>query len=209
MVIGGGIAGIQSALDLANAGLEVVLVEKLPSIGGHMIQLSETFPTLDCSQCILSPKMVEVSKNPKITLMTSSQVTSVSGFMGNFKVKVRTEAQYVDPEKCKICDDCTPVCPVVVPNEYDVGLNDRRAIFIPFAQAIPASYYLDPEACLGLNPVVCGKCADACEAEAINYDAKPTTTDDRCRRHCRGHGLRPLRHGQHGRIRPRQVPRCA
>ena len=159
MVIGGGIAGIQSALDLANAGLEVVLVEKLPSIGGHMIQLSETFPTLDCSQCILSPKMVEVSKNPKITLMTSSEVTSVSGFVGNFKVKVHTKAQYVDPEKCKICDDCTPVCPVVVPNEYDVGLNDRRAIFIPFAQAIPASYYLDPDACLGLNPVVCGKCA--------------------------------------------------
>ena len=122
MVIGGGIAGIQSALDLANAGLEVVLVEKLPTVGGHMIQLSETFPTLDCSQCILSPKMVEVSKNPKITLMTSSEVTSVSGFVGNFKVKVRTKAQYVDPEKCKICDDCTPVCPVVVPNEYDAGL---------------------------------------------------------------------------------------
>jgi heterodisulfide reductase subunit A len=177
LVIGGGIAGIQSALDLANAGFEVVLVEKLPTIGGHMIQLSETFPTLDCSQCILSPKMVEVSKHPKITLMTSSEVTSVSGFVGNFKVKVHTKAQYVDPEKCKICDDCTPVCPVVAPNEYDVGLSDRRAIFIPFAQAIPASYYLDPDTCLGLKPVVCGKCATVCEAEAINYDAKPKTTD--------------------------------
>ncbi len=177
MVIGGGIAGIQSALDLANAGLEVVLVEKLPTIGGHMIQLSETFPTLDCSQCILSPKMVEVSKHPKITLMINSEVKAVSGFVGNFKVKIHTKAQYVDPEKCKICDDCTHVCPVVVPNEYDVGLTGRRAIHIPFAQAIPASYYLDADACLGLNPVVCGKCKDACEAGAINYDVKPKTTE--------------------------------
>jgi heterodisulfide reductase subunit A2 len=177
MVIGGGIAGIQCALDLANAGLEVILVEKLPTIGGHMIQLSETFPTLDCSQCILSPKMVEVSKNKNITLMTSSEVTQVSGFVGNFKVKVRTKAQYVDPEKCKICDDCTGVCPVVVRNEYDAGLSDRRAIFIPFAQAIPASFYLDEDACLGLKPVVCGKCATVCEAEAIDYDAKPKTTE--------------------------------
>ena len=177
MVIGGGIAGIQSALDLANAGFEVVLVEKLPTIGGHMIQLSETFPTLDCSQCILSPKMVEVSKHPNITLMVSSEVKSVSGFVGNFKVKVHTKAQYVDPEKCKICDDCTPVCPVVVPNEYDAGLTGRRAIHIPFAQAIPASFTLDESMCLGLNPVVCGKCMDVCEAGAIDYDVKPKTTE--------------------------------
>ncbi len=177
LVAGGGIAGIQSALDLANSGFEVVLVEKLPTIGGHMIQLSETFPTLDCSQCILSPKMVEVSKHPNITLMVSSEVKSVSGFVGNFKVKIHTKAQYVDPEKCKICDDCTPVCPVVVPNEYDSGLTGRRAIHIPFAQAIPASFYLDESACLGLNPVVCGKCMDVCEAGAIDYDVKPKTTE--------------------------------
>ena len=177
LVVGGGIAGIQSALDLANAGFEVVLVEKLPTIGGHMIQLSETFPTLDCSQCILSPKMVEVSKHPNITLMVSSEVKQVSGFVGNFKVKIHTKAQYVDPEKCKICDDCTPVCPTVVPNEYDAGLTGRRAIHIPFAQAIPASFYLDESACLGLNPVVCGKCMDVCEAGAIDYDVKPKTTE--------------------------------
>ncbi len=177
LVVGGGIAGIQSALDLANAGFEVVLVEKLPTIGGHMIQLSETFPTLDCSQCILSPKMVEVSKHPNITLMVSSEVKSVSGFVGNFKVKIHSKAQYVDPEKCKICDDCTPVCPTVVPNEYDAGLTGRRAIHIPFAQAIPASFYLDADACLGLNPVVCGKCMDVCEAGAIDYDVKPKTTE--------------------------------
>jgi heterodisulfide reductase subunit A2 len=177
LVVGGGIAGIQSALDLANAGFQVVLVEKLPTIGGHMIQLSETFPTLDCSQCILSPKMVEVSKHPNITLMVSSEVKSVSGFVGNFKVKVHTKAQYVDPEKCKICDDCAAVCPVVVPNEYDSGLTGRRAIHIPFAQAIPASFNLDASACLGLNPVVCGKCMDVCEAGAIDYDVKPKTTE--------------------------------
>ena len=177
MVIGGGIAGIQASLDLANSGFEVTLVEKLPTIGGHMIQLSETFPTLDCSQCILSPKMVEVSKNPKINLMTESTVTSISGFVGNFKVRVTSKAQFVDPEKCKICDDCAVVCPVVAPNEYDVGLTGRRAIYMPFAQAIPASYTLDAEACLGLNPVVCGKCKKACEAGAINYDMKPKTAD--------------------------------
>ncbi len=177
LVVGGGIAGIQSALDMANAGIKVTLVEKLPTVGGHMIQLSETFPTLDCSQCILSPKMVEVSKHPNITLMTSSEVQSVSGFVGNFKVKVKTKAQYVDPEQCKICDDCSSVCPVVVPNEYDTGLTQRRAIFIPFAQAIPASFNLDEDSCLGLNPVVCGKCQDVCEAGAIDYDAKPKITE--------------------------------
>ena len=177
LVVGGGIAGIQSALDLANSGFEVVLVEKLPTIGGHMIQLSETFPTLDCSQCILSPKMVEVSKHPNITLMVNSEVKAVSGFVGNFKAKIYTKAEYVDAEKCKICDDCSQVCPTVVPNEYDAGLTGRRAIHIPFAQAIPASFYLDADACLGLNPVVCGKCMDVCEAGAINYDVKPKTTE--------------------------------
>ncbi len=178
MVIGGGIAGIQASLDLANAGLDVVLVEKQPTLGGHMLQLSETFPTLDCSQCILSPKMVEVSKNKKIKLLTDAEVTEVSGFVGNFKVKVKQKAQYVDPELCKLCDDCTHVCPVVVPNEYDQGLTGRRAIFIPYAQAIPASFNLDEKSCLGLNPVVCGKCADVCEAQAINYDVKPKTYEE-------------------------------
>ncbi len=173
VVIGAGIAGIQCALDLANAGIDVVLVEKQATIGGHMLQLSETFPTLDCAQCILSPKMVEVSKHPKITLMVQSEVTAISGFVGNFKVKVHQKAQYVDPELCKLCDDCTPVCPIVTGNEYESGLTGRRAIHIPFAQAIPASFYLDETACLGLKPVVCGKCQDACTYGAIDYDAKP------------------------------------
>ncbi|CAA6606201.1 CoB--CoM heterodisulfide reductase iron-sulfur subunit A 2 [Rhodospirillaceae bacterium LM-1] len=173
MVIGGGVAGIQAALDLANAGLQVVLVEKSPTLGGNMIKLSETFPTLDCSQCILSPKMVEVSKNKNIKLLTQAEVQDVSGFVGNFKVKVRQKAIFVDPELCKICDDCSKVCPTVVKNEYDENLTARRAIFIPFAQAIPATYTLDESSCLGLNPVVCGKCADVCEVGAINYDMRP------------------------------------
>ncbi len=175
LVIGGGIAGIQASLDLANAGLEVVLVEKQATLGGHMIQLSETFPTLDCSQCILSPKMVEVSRHPKIKLMTYSEVQEVSGYVGNFKAKIRKKPTFVDPEKCKICDDCSKVCPVVVPNQYDLNLTARRAIHIPYAQAIPASYTLDESACLGLNPVVCGKCKDACEAGAIDYDMRAQT----------------------------------
>ncbi|MEI6413504.1 MAG: CoB--CoM heterodisulfide reductase iron-sulfur subunit A family protein [Pseudomonadota bacterium] len=175
LVVGAGIAGIQAALDLANAGFEVVLVEKQATIGGHMLQLSETFPTLDCSQCILSPKMVEVSRHPKITLMTSSELQEVTGYVGNFRAKILRKAAYVDPDKCKICDDCTTVCPVVVPNQYDGNLTARRAIYIPFAQAIPASYTLDEDSCLGLNPVVCGKCKDVCEADAIDYDRQPAT----------------------------------
>jgi heterodisulfide reductase subunit A len=173
LVIGGGIAGIQAALDIANAGIKVILVEKLATIGGHMLQLSETFPTLDCSQCILSPKMVDVSRHENIELMTYSEVQEVSGSVGNFQVKIKQKPTFIDPELCKICDDCAQVCPVVVPNEHDLGLTARRAIHIPFAQAIPASYTLDENACLGLNPVRCGKCKDACDVGAINYDMRP------------------------------------
>jgi heterodisulfide reductase subunit A len=178
LVIGGGIAGIQAALDMANSGYEVVLVERSPSIGGHMIQLSETFPTLDCSQCILTPKMVEVSKHPKIKLLTYSEVQEVSGYVGNFNVKILKKPTYVDPEKCTLCDECTKVCPVVAPNEFDLGLTGRRAIYIPFPQAIPATYTLDIKNCPGLLPIACGKCADVCEPEAIDYDMKPEVIEE-------------------------------
>lgn len=178
LVIGGGIAGIQSALDLANSGYEVVLVERSPSIGGHMIQLSETFPTLDCSQCILTPKMVEVSKHPKIKLLTYSEVQDVSGYVGNFKVKILKKPTYVDPDKCTLCDECTQVCPVVVPNEFDVELTGRRAVYIPFPQAIPATYTLDIKACPGLLPIACGKCADVCKPKAIDYDMQPEILEE-------------------------------
>ncbi len=179
LVIGGGISGIQSALDLAGAGYKVILVERSPSIGGHMSQLSETFPTLDCSQCILTPKMVEVSRHPNIKLMTYSEVQEVTGYVGNFKVKILKKPTYVDPAKCNLCDECTKVCPIVVPNEFDVGLTGRRAIYIPFPQAIPASYTLDDKNCPDpFTTIACGKCADVCKVKAINYDMKPEIIEE-------------------------------
>ena len=178
LVIGGGIAGIQAALDIADAGYEVMLVEKKPSIGGHMIQLSETFPTLDCSQCILTPKMVQASKSENINLMINSEVEEVDGYIGNFNVKIKQKAQLVDPDKCNMCDDCTDICPVLVPDEHEEGLAWRKAIYVPFPQAIPATYSIDEDNCLGLDPIACGKCKDVCEAEAINYDAKPKIIEE-------------------------------
>ncbi|HDM23350.1 disulfide reductase [archaeon] len=172
LVIGGGIAGIQAALDIANAGIPVILVEKSPTIGGHMAQLSETFPTLDCSQCILTPKMVEVARHPLIKLYTCSEVIEVSGYVGNFRVKILKRPRYVDEYKCTMCGDCADVCPVLVLNEFDRGLSLRKAIYIPFPQAVPAAYVIDPESCLGFNPIKCGKCKDVCEQEAIDFDMK-------------------------------------
>ena len=173
MVVGGGIAGIQAALDIADGGHEVILVEREPSIGGHMSQLSETFPTLDCSQCILTPKMVEVSHHPNITLYTYSEVEEVSGTVGDFSVRVKKKPRYVDPDLCNGCGDCSAACPVTVPNEFDMGLRIRKAIDIPFPQAVPAIYTLDEYSCLGLFPLACVRCREACVPNAINYDMKP------------------------------------
>ncbi|MEO0225554.1 MAG: NAD(P)-binding protein [candidate division WOR-3 bacterium] len=143
LVIGGGIAGIQAALDIANGGYETILVEKAPSIGGHMAQLSETFPTLDCSQCILTPKMSEVKQHPKIKLLTYSEIVETSGYIGNFKVKVKRKSSYVDETKCNGCADCSLVCPVEVKSEFDAGLGQRRAIYRPFPQAVPSIFTID------------------------------------------------------------------
>jgi heterodisulfide reductase subunit A len=177
LVIGGGISGIQSALDLANAGHKVILVERNPSIGGHMAQLSETFPTLDCSQCILTPKMVEISHHPNVTLMTYSEVEQIEGHVGDFKVRIRQKPRYVEADKCTGCGDCVDVCPSYVPHEFERGLVWRKAIYIPFPQAVPNVYCLDASHCLGLNPLACAKCAEACDAEAINYDMQPEIID--------------------------------
>ncbi len=177
LVIGAGISGMQAALDIANGGYEVYLVEKEPAIGGHMAQLSETFPTLDCSQCIMTPRMVEVGQHPNIHLLTLSEVTAVEGEVGRFRVRIRKRPRYVIEDRCTACGDCAAVCPVVVPNEFDRGLAARHAIYIPSPQAVPAVYYLDPETCLGLFPLSCGKCAEACEAEAIDYDMQPETVE--------------------------------
>ncbi len=172
MVIGGGISGIQTALDIADHGYEVLLVEKDPSIGGHMIQLSETFPTLDCSQCIMTPKMVEASRHPKIKIMTYHEVESISGFVGNFNVRIKKKPRYVDEDLCTMCSDCEEVCPQVVQDEFNMGLSYRKAIYLPFPQAIPGTYTLDIDSCLGMWPVRCGRCKDVCEPNAIDYDQK-------------------------------------
>lgn len=171
-VIGGGIAGIQASLDLAEAGFRVYLVDRSPTIGGHMAQLSETFPTLDCSQCILTPKMVEVKHHPNIELYTYTEVQGISGSPGNFKLKLLRKPRYVLEGDCTACDDCVEVCPVAQPDEFNRGLTSRKAIYIPFPQAVPSVYTLDKEACLGLDPLVCGKCQEACEPDAINFDMK-------------------------------------
>jgi heterodisulfide reductase subunit A len=187
LVIGAGIGGMQAALDIADSGYEVFLVEKDPSIGGHMAQLSETFPTLDCSQCILTPRTVEVGQHPNIRLLTLSEVVAVergenADFRtgtdgGHFRVRILRHPRYVIEEKCTACGDCAKVCPVVVPNEFDRGLAARRAIYMPHPQAVPAVYRLDPNACLGLFPLACGKCGEACERQAIDYDMAPETVE--------------------------------
>ncbi len=171
LVIGGGIAGIQAALDIANSGYEVILVEKQPSVGGHMAQLSETFPTLDCSQCILTPKMVEVSKHPRITLRTYAEVEEVSGYVGNFKVKIRQKAAYVDREKCTGCGVCIEKCPSrKTPNEFERGLTTRPAIYVPFPQAVPNKPVIDREACIFFQKEKCRVCEKHCPVGAIDYE---------------------------------------
>ncbi len=156
LVVGGGIAGIQAALDIANGEKRVYLVEREPSIGGHMIQLDRTFPTLDCSECILTPKMTDVGHHPFIELMTSSEVEEVSGYIGNFKVKVRKKSRYVDVNKCNTCGECAKVCPVEVPDEFEMGLHIRKAAYLPLPQAVPSAFAIDKR---GTSP-----CRIACPA---------------------------------------------
>ena len=168
LVIGGGVAGIQAALDLADAGHQVYLVEKEPSIGGNMAHLDKTFPTMDCSICVLGPKMMDVGRHPRIELMTYSEVEQISGYVGNFKVRVRKKARYVDETVCNSCGRCAEVCPVVVPDSFQQGFTSRKAAYIPLPQAVPSSYLIDMEHCLGNNPVACDKCLDVCEEHCID-----------------------------------------
>ncbi len=149
LVIGGGIAGIQTALDIADAGYEVDIVEKSPTIGGKMAQLDKTFPTLDCAACILTPKMVEAAQNEKIKLFTYSEVEKVKGFVGNFDVTIRKKARSVNEDLCTGCGVCTEKCPSRKgKNEFNLGLNTRGAIYIPFAQAIPNVPVIDRTQCI-------------------------------------------------------------
>jgi heterodisulfide reductase subunit A len=173
LVVGGGIAGIQAALDIANGGHEVVLVERSPSIGGHMSQLSETFPTLDCSQCILTPRMVDVAVHPKIKLYTYAEVDEVDGFIGNFEVKVRKKARSVDMKKCNGCGTCWTKCPAKkIPSEFDAGLGMRTAIYVPFPQAVPNKPVIDRENCIFFKKGKCGTCKKNCPTGAIDYEAQ-------------------------------------
>jgi len=170
LIIGGGVAGIQSALDLADQDYQVYLVEKEPSIGGKMAQIDKTFPTMDCSICILAPKMSEAGRHPNIKLFTHSLVQEVNGYVGNFQVKVLKKARYVNENECTACGDCTEVCPVTRPNEFDVGLKTRKAIYTPFAQAVPSSFIINMDDCLGYVPIACNKCVEKCEKNAIDFD---------------------------------------
>lgn len=171
LVIGGGIAGIQTALDIADAGFEVDIVEKKQTIGGKMAQLDKTFPTLDCAACILTPKMVDVAANDKIQLYTYSEVESVTGFVGSFTVDIRKKARYIKEDICTGCGACTEKCPSrKTPNEFNMGLDTRSAIFVPFAQAIPNIPSIDTNACLHFKTGKCGICQKTCGVNAIDFD---------------------------------------
>ena len=180
LVIGGGIAGIQTALDIAEAGFEVDIVEKKPTIGGKMTQIDKTFPTLDCAACILTPKMVDCAQNEKIKIYSYSEVDSVSGFVGNFTVKIKRKARFVDETKCTGCGLCTEKCPMTnVPNEFNLGMDNRRAIYIPFAQAVPKVATIDPDHCNMLKNGKCGVCSKVCTAGAIDYKQTDTFVEEK------------------------------
>jgi len=167
LVVGGGISGIYAALDIADMGFKTYLVERTPSIGGHMAQLDKTFPTLDCSMCILTPKMVEVARNPNVEILSYSEVEEVHGYVGNFTVTVRKKARYIDAKKCNGCGKCVEICPVYVPNEYNERMDSRRAIYVPLAQAVPNTYTIDMTKC-----IQCHLCERICELKAIDFSQK-------------------------------------
>ena len=173
LVIGGGIAGIQTALDIAEAGFPVDIVEKKPTIGGKMAQIDKTFPTLDCAACILTPKMVDVAQNDKIRIFSYSEVTDVKGFVGNFDVTIKKNARFVNEDACTGCGACVEKCPQKkVPNEFNLGMDNRHAIYIPFAQAVPKVATIDPNYCTKLKTGKCGVCSKVCTAGAIDYTQK-------------------------------------
>ncbi|UCF07999.1 MAG: CoB--CoM heterodisulfide reductase iron-sulfur subunit A family protein, partial [Thermoplasmata archaeon] len=172
MVLGGGIAGMQSSLDLADSGFRVYLVDKSPSIGGAMAQLDKTFPTNDCAMCIMAPKLVETGRHRNIDLITNAQVEKVKGKAGNFTVTVAKRSRYVDETKCTGCGICTQKCPVEVVDEYNKGLKVRKAIFVKYPQAVPLIFSIDREFCIG-----CGNCERHCKAGAIVYGQEEEKMD--------------------------------
>jgi len=172
LVVGGGIAGIQAAMEIANSNQIVYLVEREPSIGGHMAQFDKTFPTLDCAACILTPRMTEVARHRYIRILTYSEVIEISGYVGNFRVKIRRKPRYVDEEKCIGCGICQEKCPWKVPSEFDVGMRERKAIYTPFPQAVPNVPVIDTEHCAYFLKGKCRACEKFCDAKAINFEQK-------------------------------------
>jgi heterodisulfide reductase subunit A len=176
VVIGAGIAGIQTSIDLAQMGFQVYLVERTPSIGGRMAQLDKTFPTNDCAICILAPKMIECAGHENVHLLTYSEVVDVEGQAGDFRVRVRRNPRYVDVERCTGCGECVEKCPRRVPDDFNVGLNRRRAIYLPFPQAVPRKMTIDADYCLYLTAREKGRCRlceEVCQAGAIDWDQEP------------------------------------
>jgi len=175
LVIGAGIVGLQVSIDLANMGFEVHLVESQPSVGGRMAQLDKTFPTNDCSICILAPKMIECVQHPNIETLTYSEVQGISGTVGDFDVRVQRKPRYVDIDKCTGCGECVEKCPTKAPNEFDMGMSERKAIYLPFPQAVPRKVTIDPTSCRMLTEGKCGICEKVCTAKAIDYQQKEET----------------------------------
>ena len=170
LVIGGGIAGIQASLDIAHSGFDVYLVEKSPTLGGHLAQWDRTFPNLEETSTILSPKLKEVGNHPLIHVLTQSEAEEVEGFVGNFKVRVRQNPRYINPEKCTRCKKCEDVCPVKVPSEFNMGLAERKAIYLPSPLAVPFTYTIDSQNCLFLQKGECGKCREICPEGAVEFE---------------------------------------
>lgn len=179
LVIGGGVAGIQAALDIADAGYPVMLVERSPSIGGRMAQYDKTFPTLDCAACILTPKMVDCASHPNIEIMTYSEIEEISGFVGNFEVTIRKRARSVDMDKCTGCGVCWEKCPVKLPSEFECGLGLRKAIYVPFPQAVPNVPVIDREKCRKFTEDKCGVCQKVCPAGAVEYEQQDQLVSDK------------------------------
>lgn len=177
LIVGGGITGIEAALQIADSGKKVYLVEREPTIGGYMARFDKTFPTLDCAACILTPKMVNVAQHPNIELLSYSDVTGFSGYVGNFTARIRRRPRYVEEEKCNGCGLCTEKCPISVPSEFDCGLGKRKAIYRPFPQAVPNIPVIDREHCLFFTKGICKVCVKFCPRGAINFDQKEEFLD--------------------------------